>query len=170
MSPPKPPTSSGPSRSPVVATIGLGANLGQAQDSLRAAITAMAAWPGCELIAQSHFYRSAPIDSSGPDYLNAVAQLRTTLGPYPLLRALQSIEQANGRQRPYPNAPRTLDLDLLLYGDASIDGPQLRVPHPRMWQRAFVLLPLAELAPHEVSAEQLTAVADQRIERLGANP
>lgn len=149
-----------------MATIGLGANLGHAQDSLGAAVGALADWPGCEFIAASHVYRSAPIDSSGPDYFNAVVQLRTMLGPYDLLQVLQSIEQAHGRERPYHNAPRTLDLDLLLYGEASIDGPQLKVPHPRMWQRAFVLRPLAELAPDRISAALLAGVADQRIEKL----
>jgi 2-amino-4-hydroxy-6-hydroxymethyldihydropteridine diphosphokinase len=156
-------------RSSVDAFIGLGGNLGVAQNRLRAALAALAKWPGCELIASSNFYRSAPIDSSGPDYLNAVAQLRTTLAPYALLQVLQSIEQAHGRERPYPNAPRTLDLDLLLYGDARIEGPHLRVPHLRMWQRAFVLLPLAELVPERVSQAQLAAVSDQRIERVEAS-
>lgn len=150
----------------VLATIGLGANLGQAEASLRAALRALGQLPQCELVACSHFYGSAPIDSSGPDYVNAVAQLRTTLKPYEVLQALQAIEQAHGRERPYHNAPRTLDLDLLLYGEGHINGPGLVVPHPRMWQRAFVLLPLAELAPQWVSDEQLAEVAQQRIERL----
>jgi 2-amino-4-hydroxy-6-hydroxymethyldihydropteridine diphosphokinase len=111
-------------------------------------------------------YRSAPVDATGPDYLNAVAELRTTLGAMDVLDLLQALENQAGRERPYRNAPRTLDLDLLLYGDASIEAPTLQVPHPRMWGRAFVLLPLAELAPERVSGEALASVQDQAIDRL----
>jgi 2-amino-4-hydroxy-6-hydroxymethyldihydropteridine diphosphokinase len=110
-------------------------------------------------------YRSAPVDATGPDYLNAVAELHTTLDAMAVLDLLQSLENQAGRERPYRNAPRTLDLDLLLYGDARIDAPTLNVPHPRMWGRAFVLLPLAELAPEWVSDEALAAVQDQAIAR-----
>ena len=153
-------------RSPVVATVGLGANLGDPQAALAGAIAALAALDGVKLVAQSSFYRSAPIDSSGPDYVNAVVQLHTTLTAPALLAQLQAIEQGAGRERPYRNAPRTLDLDLLLFGDASIQSPSLTVPHPRMWQRAFVLLPLAEIAPALVSAAQLDCVKDQTLVRL----
>src|SRR3546814_12621226 len=92
-------------------------------------------------------YLTAPVDSSGPDYINAVASVETTLGAAQLLEALQSIELAHGRTRPYRNAPRTLDLDLLLYGTEVINEPGLIVPHPEMNERAFVLKPLIDLAP-----------------------
>jgi 2-amino-4-hydroxy-6-hydroxymethyldihydropteridine diphosphokinase len=106
------------------------------------------------------------VDATGPDYLNAVAELRTTLSAMDVLALLQALENQAGRERPYRNAPRTLDLDLLLYGDAHIHAPTLEVPHPRLWGRAFVLLPLAELAPERVSAQALAAVQDQAIARL----
>ena len=153
-------------RSPVVATVGLGANLGNPQAALAGAMASLAALDGVKLVAQSAFYRSAPIDSSGPDYVNAVVQLQTTLTAPELLAQLQTIEQGAGRERPYRNAPRTLDLDILLFGDASIQSKSLTVPHPRMWQRAFVLLPLAEIAPALVSAALLDSVKDQAIDRL----
>jgi 2-amino-4-hydroxy-6-hydroxymethyldihydropteridine diphosphokinase len=153
-------------RSPVVATVGLGANLGNPQAALAGAMASIAAVEGVKLVAQSAFYRSAPIDSSGPDYVNAVIQLQTNLSAPELLAQLQTIEQGAGRERPYRNAPRTLDLDLLLFGDAHIQSPALTVPHPRMWQRAFVLLPLAEIAPALVSAVQLDSVKDQILERV----
>ena len=153
-------------RSPVVATVGLGANLGDPQAALAGAIASIAALEGVKLVAQSSFYRSAPIDSSGPDYVNAVVQLQTNLIAPELLAQLQAIEQSAGRERPYRNAPRTLDLDLLLFGDASIQSPSLTLPHPRMWQRAFVLLPLAEIAPALVSAALLDSVKDQILERV----
>ena len=153
-------------RSPVVATVGLGANLGNPQAALAGAIASIAALDGVSLTAQSSLYRSAPIDSSGPDYVNAVVQLHTNLSAPALLAQLQGIEQGAGRERPYRNAPRTLDLDLLLFGDASIQSPSLTVPHPRMWQRAFVLLPLAEIAPALVSAALLDSVKDQILERV----
>lgn len=148
------------------AWIGLGANLGDARAALRAAVRALAALPGTRVLRVSSLYRSAPVDAGGPDYLNAVAELDTPLAPLALLHTLQSIEQAAGRERPYRNAPRTLDLDLLLHGDERLDSPELTVPHPRMGERAFVLLPMAELAPGLVRAEQLAAVAGQRIERV----
>ena len=153
-------------RSSVVATVGLGANPGNPQAAVAGAIASIAAVEGVKLVAQSAFYRSAPIDSSGPDYVNAVIQLHTTLSAPALLAQLQTIEQGAGRERPYRNAPRTLDLDLLLFGDAHIQSPALTVPHPRMWQRAFVLLPLAEIAPALVSAVQLDSVKDQILERV----
>lgn len=158
-------------QAPRRAYIGLGANLGDAQVALRAAIDALALLPGTRLAALSSLYRTAPIDASGPDYLNAVAALDTAIEPAALLQALQAIEQAHGRLRPYRNAPRTLDLDLLLHGDAVLDTPTLTLPHPRIAQRAFVLQPLAELAPglrlpgHGRLDTLLPAVADQRIER-----
>ena len=156
------------SRTVVSAYIGLGANLGDARGALRMAVRALEALEGPHALTLSGLYRSAPIASSGPDYLNAVACLQTRRSAPDLLRALQQIENAAGRERPYRNAPRTLDLDLLLYGDARIESPALTVPHPRLHQRAFVLLPLAELAPDRVNPAWLQAVADQALQRLGA--
>ncbi len=153
-------------REPVTAYLGLGANLGDARAALDAAVRQLDQTPGIALTAQSSFYRSAPLDSSGPDYLNAVVAVRTDLTAPALLCCLQAIERVAGRERPYRNAPRTLDLDLLLYGQGQINSPALTVPHPRMWQRAFVLLPLAEIAPHCVSQENLDAVGGQEITRL----
>lgn len=148
------------------AWIGLGANLGDARAALAAAVRALGALPHTQLRQVSSLYRSAPVDAGGPDYLNAVAHIATGLAPLDLLHALQAIELGAGRERPYRNAPRTLDLDVLRYGDQRIDHPELTVPHPRLHERAFVLQPLAELAPATVSAAQLQTVAHQRIERL----
>ena len=153
-------------REPVTAFIGLGANLGDAEAALRQALASLAAMPGTRALRASRIYRSAPVDASGPDYLNAVAELETTLDAHALLHALQALEQAAGRERPYRNAPRTLDLDLLLYGSARIESSTLTVPHPRLRDRAFVLLPLAELAPERVDAQDLARVAGQRIAPL----
>jgi 2-amino-4-hydroxy-6-hydroxymethyldihydropteridine diphosphokinase len=158
--------------SEVRAHVGLGANLGDARAALDAAITALSALPSTRCVAWSSYYRSAPIDSSGPDYLNAVAELRTRLSPHELLAHLQAIETQHGRERPYRNAPRTLDLDLLLYGDTVLNSEVLTLPHPRLHERAFVLAPLAEIAPALVvpgrgAVQQLLAgVAGQSIEKL----
>lgn len=129
------------------AFVGLGANLGQPLVTLRAAVEALRLLPGTQRLRVSSLWRSAPVDAAGPDFLNAVAELQTTLTPSALLGALQAIEQQHGRERPYRNAPRTLDLDLLLYDDLQLDTLQLTLPHPRMHLRAFVLQPLRELAP-----------------------
>jgi 2-amino-4-hydroxy-6-hydroxymethyldihydropteridine diphosphokinase len=124
------------------------------------------------LVASSALYRSAPVDAQGPDFVNAVAELRSTLAPAALLAAMQAIERRHGRRRPYRNAPRTLDLDLLLYGERCVAQPGLELPHPRMHLRAFVLAPLAELAPEVAvgrrgrAAALLAALAGQRIERI----
>jgi 2-amino-4-hydroxy-6-hydroxymethyldihydropteridine diphosphokinase len=149
--------------------IALGANLGDAMQTLRQAAVALGKLPHTQVLEASSLYRTAPVDSSGPDYLNAVLQLKTALPAPVLLQALQAIEAEAGRERPYRNAPRTLDLDILLYGSGHIDSPHLQVPHPRMTQRAFVLEPLAEIAPGRVSPAQREAVAGQRIERLECN-
>jgi 2-amino-4-hydroxy-6-hydroxymethyldihydropteridine diphosphokinase len=120
----------------------------------------------------SSLYRTAPVVSgpagpdAGPDYINAVVALDTALPALDLLDQLQALEQAAGRERTYRDAPRTLDLDLLLYGQSRIDSPRLTVPHPRMWQRAFVLVPLAEIASGLVPPGQLDAVAAQAVTRL----
>ncbi len=154
------------SRAEVTAFVALGANLGDAEQALREALATLNTAPGVRVARASSLYRTAPIDSSGPDYLNAVAELATTLSAPALLDALQAIENGAGRERPYRNAPRTLDLDLLLYGEAHIDSARLTVPHPRMHARAFVLVPLAEIAPGRVPPGALATVADQAIERL----
>ena len=143
--------------------VGLGANLGDRGEALLQALHAMAVLPQTQLLAVSSLYSSAPVDATGPDYLNAVAAVQTQQSPQDFLQALQAIELAAGRERPYRNAPRTLDLDILLWGDAQLDTPALTVPHPRMHERAFVLLPLVQLDASLVTAEQLAAVADQRV-------
>lgn len=152
--------------SAVLAHVALGANLGDARATVSDAIAALDRLPQTRLLRASGLYRSAPWEASGPDFINAVAAVETGLDAHELLRALQALELQAGRERPYRNAPRTLDLDLLLYGDAVIDTPDLSVPHPRLRERAFVLLPLAEIAPALVTASELQAVAGQAIERL----
>ncbi len=131
----------------VSATIGIGANLGAAAVQVKQAMVALAGLPQTTMNACSSLYASAPVDAIGDDYVNAVVRLDTRLSATMLLAALQALELAAGRERPYQNAPRTLDLDLLLYGDEQIDSAMLTVPHPRMLQRAFVLLPLLEIDP-----------------------
>lgn len=156
---------------PAIAYIALGANLGDAATALKQAVQALGNLPQTRLLRCSAVYKTAPLNTDnghelvadGQDYLNSVAALVTHLTPLALLDQLQQIEQAAGRERPYRNAPRTLDLDLLLYGNEHIDTPRLTLPHPRMAQRAFVLVPLAEIAPGLVSAAQLAAVAHQGI-------
>lgn len=157
-------------RDPVTAFVALGGNLGHARETVVAALDALAAMPGTQLVARSRLYRTAPHQAEGPDFINAVARLQTTLSAPHLLDALQAIENAAGRERPYVNAPRTLDLDILLYGDARIDSPRLTVPHPRMQGRAFVLFPLADVAPERVSAVDLLAVQDQPINPVEIAP
>lgn len=157
------------------AYIGLGANLGAAQETLVQALNALRRLPGIAQVTASSFYASAPVGAPGPDYVNAVARLRTTLAPHALLDALQAIETAHGRTRPYPNAPRLLDLDLLLYDALHLRDDRLTLPHPRMHQRAFVLLPLLELTPdirlpQGDAAALLAACADQPIRQLAASP
>lgn len=151
---------------PALAYVGLGANLGEREAALRQALAALGQCPGTRVLRVSPLYGSAPVDAGGPDYLNAVAEVATTLAPEALLQALQAIEQSAGRERPYRNAPRTLDLDILWFGDQVIGSPALTVPHPRMAERAFVLRPLADLVPDRVSAAALQAVAAQSIYRL----
>jgi 2-amino-4-hydroxy-6-hydroxymethyldihydropteridine diphosphokinase len=155
-------------RDAVVAYIGLGANLGDAQQALQDALQGLRHTPGIDRVVSSDFYRTAPVDATGPDYVNAVAQLHTQLNAMDLLAALQAIEHAAGRERPYRNAPRTLDLDVLLYGNGRIQSPTLTVPHPRMWERAFVLVPLADVAPDVVPTGALGAVASQAITKVRA--
>jgi len=153
-------------REPVTAFIALGANLGDPQRALQDAIAAIGGLPLTTLRRASRFYRSAPVDAVGPDYLNAVVEVETLLTAPDLLRQLLALEAQAGRERPHRNAPRTLDLDLLLFGVGRIESPALTVPHPRMRERAFVLLPLAEIAPDRVAGADLAAVASQRIAPL----
>ena len=162
-----------PVQAPVRAHVALGANLGDPGSALEAAFAALDALPATRLVARSSLYRTAPVGVAGqPDYINAVAAIDTTLPASVLLDALLELERRHGRTRDYHLAPRTLDLDLLLYGSECIDEPELVVPHPRMHLRAFVLVPLAEIAPELVIpgrgalAGLLPPVADQAIERL----
>ena len=150
----------------VTAYIGLGANLGDAQASVMGAMQAIDRLPRTTVTARSPLYLSAPVDAAGPDYVNGVAEVTTQLSPIELLDALQALEGAAGRERPFRNAPRTLDLDILLYGDLVLNSERLTLPHPRMNDRAFVLLPLADIAPSRVGAAQLRAIAGQLLRRL----
>ena len=158
-----------------VAFVGLGSNLGDPESRLRAALAALAALREVQIAAVSSFYRSAPIGNADqPDFVNAVARLATGLTPRELLANLLDIERRYGRERSARNAPRTLDLDLLLYDDDTIAEPGLSVPHPRMHERAFVLAPLVEIAPDcEIPGRGraqtlLDLCADQAIERIAA--
>ena len=132
---------------PEQALIGLGANLGDAEATVRAAALALGRLPQTQFLACSPLYRSAPWQAQGPDFINAVALIQTQLEPMALLTALQGLEHQSGRERPYPNAPRTLDLDLLMVGARQMDEPRLTLPHPRLHLRAFVLRPLHDLLP-----------------------
>jgi 2-amino-4-hydroxy-6-hydroxymethyldihydropteridine diphosphokinase len=156
-----------------LAYVGLGANLGEPRRQLTEALTAMSGLPETRLAGHSSFYRTAPIGNEDqPEFLNAVAALDTRLAPGVLLEGLQGIERRHHRERPYPNAPRTLDLDLLLFGAEKIARPGLTVPHPRMHERAFVLQPLLELdssisIPGKGKASAfLAACASQKVERI----
>ena len=142
--------------------VGLGANLGDAAATVQAAFDALDALPGTHCVARSSLYRTAPVDAAGPDYINAVAELRSMLEPELLLAALQAVEARFGRERPYRHASRTLDLDLLLYGVRRIATPTLSLPHPRLHERAFVVTPLAEIAP-DLAPNPVTG---QRIDRI----
>ena len=154
------------SASPVMACVALGANLGDAVATVQQALRDVAGLPETQLIKASSLYRSAPYEAQGPDFINAVALVQTQLSPLELLHALQALELQSGRERPYKNAPRTLDLDLIFYGDVVLVTPELTLPHPRWHERAFVLHPLAEVWPERVSAAQLAAVQDQTIKLL----
>jgi 2-amino-4-hydroxy-6-hydroxymethyldihydropteridine diphosphokinase len=162
----------GAALSPVTAYIGVGANLGFARDSVLNALADLERLPQTEFVAASSLYQSPSMGAEGPDYVNAVAEISTRLSADDLLFALLAIEKQHGRVRTTKNAPRTLDLDLLLYGDAIIQSPTLAVPHPRLTERAFVLKPLIELAPGlEIPGKGavsffLNAVAGQKIWRI----
>jgi len=162
------------------AYIGLGANQGELLESLNSALESLRSIEQSELKAVSPFYRTAPIDAPGPDYLNAVARLETSLEPYGLLLHLLDIELMLGRKRRglRKNAPRSVDLDLLLMDALVIQSAPLTLPHPRLHLRAFVLKPLLDLAPDIVipglgpATDFLPDVADQRIEPMepGSKP
>ena len=154
-----------------LAYIGLGANLGDARQTIAAAIQTLRESSGVLALRQAPLYSSDPVDAQGPIFINTVVVVDTTLDPLPLLDLLQAIEHEHGRERPYRNAPRTLDLDLLLYGAQTIDTPRLSVPHPRMHQRAFVLRPLQDLAPElRLAQGNFTALLaecqDQKLDQL----
>ena len=158
-----------------LAYIGLGSNLENPRSQLRRAFAALRELPGTSLLAQSSLYRSAPLGfPDQPDFVNAVAKIVTALSPQALLRALLQIEQNHGRERTFRNAPRTLDLDILLYDDGKeiIDSSDLTIPHPQMHRRAFVLRPLLEIEPDASipdvgeAKSALQDCHDQSLERL----
>ncbi|MCX5539852.1 2-amino-4-hydroxy-6-hydroxymethyldihydropteridine diphosphokinase [Paraburkholderia sp. CNPSo 3076] len=155
-----------------VAWLGVGANLGDARQTLKDAVVCLAQQHTLTVVAKSSLYRTAPIDAGGDDYYNCVVKIETSLDVHALLALCQRVEHHFGRERPFRNAPRTLDIDILLYGDATIDETDLVVPHPRMTGRAFALVPLVEIDPELVipdlgpASAFLAAVADQRIEKV----
>jgi 2-amino-4-hydroxy-6-hydroxymethyldihydropteridine diphosphokinase len=143
----------------------MGSNLEQPENQVRQAFDELDRLPHTRVVRKSSLYRTAPIGHEAqPDFINAVAQLETGLPAERLLAEMQGIEKSHGRERSFKNAPRTLDLDLLLFGDAKMSSPQLTVPHPRMHERAFVLKPLLEIAPQLPFS--LDACAGQKIERI----
>jgi 2-amino-4-hydroxy-6-hydroxymethyldihydropteridine diphosphokinase len=155
------------------AYVGLGANLGEPRRQVEAALTELDAIPRTQLLKASSLYRSAPVGyAHQPEYVNAVAELETGLAAHALLAALQAIESRHGRSRSFADAPRTLDLDILLFGDAMLSDPGLTIPHPRMHERAFVLKPLLEIAPDAevpgrgAAQDLLKACAEQDVERV----
>ena len=147
--------------------VAFGANLGKAQATVLQAILDVGALATSQLVKASSLYASAPHEAAGPEFVNAVAMYDTDLPPLALLDALQNLEKTAGRERPYLNAPRTLDLDIIFYGDISLDSPRLTLPHPRWQKRAFVLVPLAEISPDKVSPALLSSVANQSVRRIG---
>ncbi|HTM60022.1 MAG TPA: 2-amino-4-hydroxy-6-hydroxymethyldihydropteridine diphosphokinase [Burkholderiales bacterium] len=156
-----------------VAYVGIGSNLEDPRAQVLRAFDELGHLPDTRVTARSSLYRTAPIGHAAqPDFINAVAALDTQLPAEALLRELQAVEARRHRKRSFPNAPRTLDLDLLLYGDARIDQPGLSVPHPRMHERAFVLQPLIEIAPQVqipqrgAASQWLAASAGQKVERI----
>lgn len=157
-----------------LAYIGIGANLGDARQALKDAIVCLAQQVGITVAAKSSFYRTAPVDATGGDYFNAVVRIETSFTALQLLRICHHIEDQFGRERPFRNAPRTLDLDLLLFGAETINTEHLTVPHPRITERAFVLVPLIELDANLAipgrgpAASFLAGVQDQRIEKFSS--
>jgi 2-amino-4-hydroxy-6-hydroxymethyldihydropteridine diphosphokinase len=156
----------------VTAYIGLGANIGDPAKQIRAAIAALGEIPGTRVTRASSLWRSAPVGyAAQPDFVNAVAEIQTVQEPRPLLGELLAIEKRFGRERSFANAPRMLDLDLLLYGARTVAEEGLSVPHPRMHERAFVLAPLVEIAPGvEIpgkgsAAALLARIPDPKVEK-----
>jgi 2-amino-4-hydroxy-6-hydroxymethyldihydropteridine diphosphokinase len=156
-----------------IAYIGLGSNLEDPQNQLRRAFADIDKLPDTRLAARSSRYRSAPIGLlDQPDFVNAVAKIETSLTPQALLQALLHIEHQHGRERTFRNAPRTLDLDVLLYDDMQLHEHGLTIPHPQMHLRAFVLQPLLEIEPDAAIpgigkvAEAMEQCVDQRLERI----
>ena len=153
-------------RPPVSAWVALGANLGDAAQSVRQAIADLTQHPEIAHLRASRLYRSAPHQAQGPEFVNAMVQFDTRLVAPVLLELLQSMEQQAGRERPYHHAPRTLDLDLIFYGQARIQSPFLTLPHPRWQERAFVLAPLRDISPEQVDPSHWERVRDQTISVL----
>ena len=147
--------------------VAFGANLGEAQATVLQALQDVGALASTQLVKASSLYASAPHEATGPEFVNAVAMYDTDLPPLELLDALQNLEKTAGRERPYLNAPRTLDLDIIFYGDVALDSPRLTLPHPRWQKRAFVLVPLEEISPDKVSPALLSSVANQSVRRIG---
>ena len=147
--------------------VAFGANLGDAQATVLQAIQDVGALANTQLQIASSLYASAPHEAIGPEFVNAVAMYDTDLPPLELLDALQNLETIAGRERPFLNAPRTLDLDIIFYGDVALDSPRLTLPHPRWQERAFVLVPLAEISPEKVSPALLSSVSNQPVSRIG---
>ena len=147
--------------------VAFGANLGDTRATVLQAIQDVGALANTQLQMASSLYASAPQEAIGPEFVNAVAIYDTVLSPLELLDALQNLEKTAGRERPYLNAPRTLDLDIIFYGDIALDSPRLTLPHPRWQERAFVLVPLAEISADKVSPALLSRVANQPVSRIG---
>ena len=148
-----------------IAYVGIGSNLQDPRAQVVEALQELDRLPQTRVVRKSSLYRSAPVGHAAqPDFVNAVAQLETALPAERLLAEMQQVEARHGRERSFANAPRTLDLDLLLFGDARVDTPELQVPHPRMHERAFVLKPLLEIAPHLPYG--LEACEKQQVERI----
>jgi 2-amino-4-hydroxy-6-hydroxymethyldihydropteridine diphosphokinase len=154
------------------AYIGLGGNIGDSRQILTDAVVCLAQFPAISINARSCFYISSPVDATGGDYINNVISIDTHLDPIPLLRVCQSVEQHFGRERPYEKAPRTLDIDLLIYENVTHNTPELILPHPRLTERMFVLLPLLEiegeieLPNHGKLKNKLPELSWQKIEKL----
>lgn len=157
------------------AFVALGSNLEDPQKQVLRALAELDSLPETRVIAKSALYRTAPLGyDNQPDFINAAAEVSTTLEPVALLRALLALETTHGRERPFPNAPRVLDLDLLMYDDLELHDPELTLPHPRLHERGFVLFPLADIAADVNVPGQgrvrdlLRSLPDQGVERLAA--
>lgn len=155
-----------------LAFIGLGGNIGDAKQLIKDAIVCLAQRPELRVKTRSCMYKSAPIDATGNDFINAVISIETSIQPKELLAICHQVENEFGRDRPFVNAPRTLDLDLLIYDEVEINDEHLTIPHPRLTERAFVLLPLLEISPNlglpglGQLSQYLQHVEHQRIEKV----